>query len=358
MFDIRQKKTAVAGMLLGAVIMLASCVPDPEQAWRQVPMPDLSKQPIRLNVANVVNDRFKQLSDDQLKRILAHTEKLVKRYFDIEVELTLSDTLPIGEVFATLNRKVVRERQQEIVDIDNLQPWMREDMQVSLFSTLEEYMAIKQDVIDYATPWLVDRRTKHDDFISLSYALVDTLMARLQYWRHQRAKDGKPVIDDHPYHQWVWWDSLGYDGLPYDVIITNQLVASAEYYGMDVHSSIRGGITAGTTSYSKEAGLASYVYISVYPIINDSRLLTRLRNDAHYSDKQVIEYAAALLTHELGHLLLHLGHPFGKGACVMSPTVMLNYRHWYDGFDAEKCEVGSMDPMKPGAATIDFNSTW
>ena len=359
MFDPRLIGGLLARVLaVAAAVVTTSCVQDPEDTWKQVALPDLSEHPIRLTVANVVNPRFEQLDDRQIESILAHAEKLVKQHFDIEVELVLADTLSIDQVFSTLSKKVVQQRAKEIVDVDNLQDWMREDMQMSLFSTLQEYVAIKQDVIDYAQPWLVDRKTRHEDFTSLSYALVDTLMARLEYWRQQKAKDGSPVIDDSPYHQWVWWDSLGYDSLPYDVIITNQLVASAEYYGMDVHSSIRGGITAGTTSYSKQASLDTYAYVSVYPIINDSALLARLRNDIHYSDQQVIRYAAALMTHELGHLLLHLGHPFGRSACIMSPTVMLNYRSWYDGFDAKACEVGSMAPMTPGAATIEYNTDW
>ena len=340
-------------------LLLSSCgTPDDQQAWESVPLPDISAQPVRLSVANVVNQRFRQLSDTQIGQILSHAEELVKQHFGIEVELVLTDTLNIEQLFSTLNEQVVNYRKKEIVDFDNLQDWMREDMQVSLYRTLEGYSAIEQSVIDYAQPWLLDPETRHEDFISLSYALVDTLLARLDYWVSQKAGDGNPVVDDKPYHQWVWWDSLGYDALPYDIILTNQLVASAEYYGMDVHSSLRGGITAGTTTYSKRAKLGTYAYITVYPLINDSTLLTKLRADRHYDDEQVIKYAAALLTHELGHLLLHLGHPFGKDACVMSPTVMLNYRRWYDGFDADNCKLGSMPSMTPGAAIIEYNSNW
>ena len=93
-------------------------------------------------------------------------------------------------------------------------------------------------------------------------------------------------------------------------------------------------------------------------MLNDGELLTTLRGDETYSEQQIVNYAAALLTHELGHILLHLGHPFGEDACIMSPTVMLNYRDWYDGLDANRCTVGSNDEMKPGAATIEYNPDW
>ncbi len=73
--------------------------------------------------------------------------------------------------------------------------------------------------------------------------------------------------------------SMPSEVMPYDIVITNQLVASAEYFAMDVHSSLRGGLTAGTTSYAKNTRLNTYAYIMVYPMLNDTALLTRLRDD-------------------------------------------------------------------------------
>jgi hypothetical protein len=96
----------------------------------------------------------------------------------------------------------------------------------------------------------------------------------------------------------------------------------------------------------------------VYPMLNDTDLLTTLRQDESYSDGQIVDYAAALLTHELGHMLLQLGHPFGRKQCIMSPTIMLNYRDWFDQLDAEQCLLGSDREMTPGAATIDYNRNW
>lgn len=326
--------------------------------WQSVALPDLSEQPIHLRVANVINPRFRKLSSEQTTAILQRTVELLKQHFDIDVEFTQTATLSIDELFELLTEEVVTHRRREIVDLTFVTADVREKMQQSLFETLSLYAGDKQSVIDFATPFLLKPDVEHEDFISLSYALVDTLVARLSYWQDEQAPDGKPVLDASGYHEWVWWDSLGYGDLPYDVLITNQLVASAEYYGMDVHSSIRGGLTAGTTSYNSSGRLGSYVYIMVYPMINDTELLTMLRQDETYNDEQIINYSAALLTHELGHMLLHLGHPFGEASCVMSPTVMLGYRRWYDAFDAEKCTVGSSTPMTPGAATIEYNRGW
>lgn len=329
-----------------------------EQNLSTIAQPDISRQPVRLTVASVVNPRFKKLSDIQISKILLRSRQMVKQYFDIEIEFSEFETLSIKDVFKHLGSQVVTERRGEIVDINLIDDQAREVMQQALFKTLSNYSGNRQNVIDYAQPYLLRPEIRQKDFIGLSYALVDTLVSRLEYWKAQRASDGELVFDSNGYHEWVWWDSLGYSDLTYDVMITNQLVASAEYYAMDVHSSIRGGITAGTTTYNKNTALNAYVYIMVYPMINDSSLLTTLRQDESYTGDQIINYSAALLTHELGHLLLHLGHPFGNNNCIMSPTVMLNYRDWYDNLDAERCAVGSSSGMKPGAASITYNRSW
>ncbi len=326
--------------------------------WQAIPLPKISRQAVHLNVASVVNSRFKSLSDSQLKKLLIRTQQMVKQYFNIDVVFSPVKTIPINDVFSRLDPQLISERRDEIVDIRHIDKQAREKMQQALFATLSNYADNQQSVIDYAQPYLLHPGIKQKDFISLSYALVDTLITRLKYWQSQKASDGQPVLGSDMYHEWVWWDSLGYSDLSYDILITNQLVASAEYYALDVHSSLRGGITAGTTTYNKNTAFKSYAYIMVYPMLNDSDLLTILRQDKTYNDEQIINYSAALLTHELGHLLLHLGHPFGNKHCIMSPTSMLNYREWYDRLDAGQCAVGSSKEMTPGAAEINYNRRW
>ena len=329
-----------------------------DNAWDNVTLPDLSRQPIKLSVANVVNPRFKQLTNSQIDKILVRSQQLVKQYFDIDILFSDVNTLSIESVFNGLDKTLIQNRSAEIVDISFIDKQDRENMQQALFKTLSLYRDNKNNVIEFAQPFLLHPDIKHKGFISFSYALADTLISRLSYWKSETAGDGKSVLDGSGYNQWVWWDSLGYGDLQYDVVLTNQLVASAEKYGMDVHSSIRGGLTAGTTTYSKKAQFSSYAYIMVYPMLNDTDLLATLRNDKTYSDEQIVNYSAALLTHELGHLLLHLGHPFGNKHCIMSPTVMLNYRDWYDHLDASLCAVGSSKSMQVGVIELEYNKNW
>ena len=343
------------GITLLLVPLLFSCDKEPE--WKVVKLPDLPDATITLSVANVVNTRFPQLTNEQLQQILDKTTVMVKQHFGVSVAFTRPTLLPIETFFDTLKDNVKKERRNDIVKFSEVSEEERARMREGIYNRLTSYWNDREVVADYARPYLLVPY-EGDDFKQLASALVDTLLIRLQSWQDQKAKDGKPVIDDKPYNEWVWWDSIGYGDMPYDVVITNQIVASAETYDMSVHSSIRGGITAGTTTYSRASQFNAYVYIMVYPMLNDTEMLVQLRNDEHYTSGQTTTYAAALLTHELGHLLFHLGHPFGNHNCIMSPTPLLKYREWVEGLDASQCPLGSEETMTPGVATLDYRADW
>lgn len=336
------------------VSAMLACSQEPE--WASVALPDVSKE-VRFRVANVTNSRFPQLTDEQLQQILDKTVVLVKEHFDLDVIFEKPEAVKIETLFETLPEKVKKERQKEIVKFDAVSEADTIKMRRGVYEVLGKYWDDRQAVVDYANPYLLTP-VAGNDFKQLSVALVETLLKRLEYWLTEKAGDGQPVIDDKPYNEWVWWDSLGYGDMPYDIVITNQLVASAEMYDMSVHSSIRGGITAGTTTFSKQARYGSYVYIMLYPMLNNSEMLVELRDDKAYTDEQLTTYAAALLTHEIGHQLLHLGHPFGNPKCIMSPTPLLKYREWLEGLDASACPLNSEPSMTPGFASIDYRADW
>ena len=344
-------------VILLAPLFLLSCDKEPE--WATVKLPDLPDDTITLSVANVVNHRFPELTDMQLQQILDKTVVMTKQHFGLSISFTKPTTVPIKTFFNYLKDNVKRERHKDIVKFAKVSEEEKIKMREGVYETLGPYWNDREVVADYVRPHLL-APYEGDDFKQLARALVETLLIRLQYWQDQKAKDGRPVIDDKPYNEWVWWDSIGYGDMPYDVVITNQIVASAEVYDMSVHSSIRGGITAGTTTYSKQAQFNAYAYIMVYPMLNNSDMLVQLRNDEDYTSEQITAYAAALLTHELGHLLLHLGHPFGNQNCVMSPTPLLKYREWVEGLDASQCLLGSEEMMTPGAATssLEYRTDW
>jgi hypothetical protein len=305
----------------------------------------------------VVNPRFPALSQKQQAEVLAKTRALVKQNFHLDVEFGHPVELKIKDFFALRNKSIDANLEKRIVDTNALSAADRDAMRMSIYKTLSQYKDKNNNIADYARPYLTQPFVG-DDLHQLSDALVDTLLARLNYWRTQNAGDGAPVLDGSRYNQWVWWDSIGYGHVPFDVVITNQLVASAETYDMDVHSSLRGGISAGTTSFNNQGKFKAYSFVTSFPMLNDSPVLSQLRGDEHYSEAQISDYIAAVLAHELGHLLLHLGHPFGSESCLMSPAPLLRFRAWYDHFNPALCSLGSQAQMTPGAATLVYRADW
>ncbi|ADE11129.1 hypothetical protein [Sideroxydans lithotrophicus] len=184
------------------------------------------------------------------------------------------------------------------------------------------------------------------------------MLERLQQWRAIKAADGASVLDASPYNEWVYWDTLGYGKLPYDLVITNQLIASAEYYGVDIHSAIRGGVTVGTTTYNRDSKYGSYVFMSTFPFLDNSGQTMLLRGGEQYSRADAAELAGAYLAHEIGHLLFQFGHPFGQKACVMNPASMLRFKEWFDQLNGADCPIGSRPEMTAGAIPPTFNAAW
>ncbi|MCW9013211.1 MAG: hypothetical protein OQL06_05465 [Gammaproteobacteria bacterium] len=326
-------------------------------SWQRVSLPDLSNQPVKINVVHAINPRFQSLNETQYLGVLKHTQRLVKQHLNIDVEFNRVENISIETLFSYLPEHVIRAREKLIIQLNQVTEADVNDMWHSIYTSLEPFRNNPDAVIDYAQPYLINTLPVNN-LEELTDRLVETLIVRGQYWYNYKVEDGKPVVDGSPYNEWVWWDSLGYGHLPYQLVITNQLVVSAERYGMATHSSLRGGITAGTTSYSKDSSNKAYIFASTFQLINNAPMLTRLRDDAAYSEQQIIEYTAALITHELGHMFYHYAHPFNKKACIMNPTPLLKYRQWVEGLDADKCQMLALPAMQPGAAKIDFNPDW
>jgi hypothetical protein len=346
-----------SALLIFALVMVYMVNHKPAPELASVPLPALGTSPVKLRVAHVINSRFISLNDAQLAVVLNKTQALVQQHFNLQVEFDAPKSVSIEAFFALRKRAIEPSLKKAIVNPLALTEADRENMRKGIYETLGDYWDERAKVADYARPYL-SVPFEGTDYYSLSNALMETLIARLGSWYSQTADDGRPILDGSPYNEWVWWDTVGYGEVPYEVVITNQLVASAEIYAMDVHSCIRGGITAGTTSYSQSARFQTYSFVSAFQMLNDNDVLDMLRDESHYSSEQVTDYVAAVLAHELGHMLLHLGHPFGSEHCIMSPTPLLRYRSWYNALDAARCPLGSEAQMTPGVAKIEYRPDW
>ena len=137
-------------------------------------------------------------------------------------------------------------------------------------------------------------------------------------------------------------------GIDAEIVLTNQLVASVEYIPIPVHTSIRGGITGGSTEYNPSSRLGSSVWVSLFPYVSNDSQIVELRMGKTYSREEALFYAGAMLGHEMGHQLFQLGHPWSNPACLMRPAEALDFAEWVKKLDARTCRIESSAAMTPG----------
>ena len=326
--------------------------------WQPIPVPQL-QTPVVLRVVYVENSRFKSLSDDQIKSILIKTTELVAEHFSVEVKFEQKKKINVQSLFEYLPFAAKNNQSKKIISITDEQDAFKyfNKIRDSIALQIKHGASSEQSVIDYAMPYLVEKNAINS-LDELTAELARTIIQRYQFWLGQLANDGKPVLDGSPYNQWIYWDSLGYGALPYEIVITNQLVASIEENGMPVHTCLRGGITGGNMTFNKDSELEGFVFVSAFQIINDNKLMSFLRDDKTYTEEQSLNYIAATLTHELGHLIFHYAHPFNAQSCIMNPTPLLQYRQWFDQLDVEACNRLNSPMQQPGAAPLTYNIKW
>jgi len=304
--------------------------------------------PIELRVVYLENARLPQVSRAELDAILTSAREAAAAHLGKDVRFTAPDAQPITAYFDRIPESVRIAAAQWIYD------FKRGSGDVSrLDSALEKDLRETGDKLDamiaYARPFLLwDVRAK--SFDALAGALVQTQLARLDGLRRQTAQDGRPLIDEKPYNEYIYWDMLAHAPLPYEVIVTNQLIASVEYTGNSVHSALRGGVSNGITTPNPSAKFSTTAILSTYPFIGTDPITAGLRRNEIYPRDEALRYAGILLAHELGHQLLHLGHPYGQEACVMNPTPLLHFRQWVEKLAPERCPMAASGAMKPGFA--------
>ena len=315
-----------------------------------VPLPRLPEGPIELRVVYLENPRFTSLSGHEQQAVLASATAIVKANFGRDVVFSAPEVRPIASYFDMIDRGTRAALAGLIFDFKRPTKdpaRLIADMEKSLREAGEDLDAM----IDFAAPHLT-APIKDRTYSSLASALVLTQLQRIGALAAQTAADGKPVLDAQPYNEVMYWDVMYRTRLPYEVVITNQLLASVEYGNNSVHSALRGGITNGFTTPNEASRFGTTAILSVYPFVSDDAAIRALREGETYTRADALRYAGVMLAHELGHQLWHLGHPFGRTACVMSPAPMLHFRRWVEALSPADCPLAADGPMKPGFARI------
>lgn len=338
------KKHFVAAML---PLLVTACLVGSEP--RQVPLPQLPPGPLTLRVAHVVNPRLPRMDAEQLEALLAATAAAAHEHFGVELRFTKPRELPIDKLFAQIPEARRTLALDQIYDFKT-GTGDRVRLQSAITAALQQTGAPLPDLLNFARPHTGP--LKSSSYEALGAALTDLQLQRVGRWSAIKALDGAPAIDSQPYNEFSLWVALGYADVPYELVLTNQLIASVEYLVPAVHSAIRGGYSNGLTTYSSRSRHKAISVWSTFAITTDDAWVREMRGGESYPALEAARLAGIGATHEIGHQLFHFSHPYGQDACLMNPVPMFAYRAWSDKLSAAHCRIGSSPAMQPGAARL------
>ncbi len=315
-----------------------------------VPLPKLNYGVIKLSVAHVVNPRLEQFSAVQIAAFLDALRSASKSQLGREIEFDPVETFFIDDYFKSVPASKYAWRKKYITDfkkggVD------RQKLESAYELAINEQVGPLKDWAEYAAReiGLVKVDTDPGEW---KRRLAKSHIDGLALLAKMNAGDGKPVIDDSPYNEWLFWHSLGEREQVHDLIITNQLVTSAEYAGVDIHPALRGGLTIGTTSFARDSPFNMLTWWSTFAFTSSDPVIVSMRGGETYDQLEAARLAGTGAAHELGHMFFQYGHPFGLSACVMSPTPVLRFREWVSKLDPAACKAAQHPAMKPGAARV------
>ena len=317
-----------------------------------------SHRAFAMRVLYIENPKLGMLTDVDLRKMLKVTQKVMEDHFGTFVVFVRIVRKEITDYFPGLNRKIEKWRKDEIAGVrDGTVDWRRVEKAMGIALARDDLDAVRTyygdalgpDVAAILPPGNADAMAK---------AVTAAMRSRIDGLRTLRDVHGGLVLnprasdDDRYTNEWTYWDNLSRLNMPFEVVITNQLVASIEYSWQSVHSALRGGITAGSTMSGWRTAYGTLSWLSLYPFVSNAPPIRKLRGGASYTPEEALTLAGAYLAHELGHQLFHFNHPWGNPACVMTPAPLLDFKKWYRTIDPAKCRIGSEPAMTPGVVKL------
>lgn len=329
-------------------LVLAGCV---SNTVNQIPLPKLPQGAIELRVAYVINPRLPRMDAQQLQILFATTQATVQQNFGVTVKFLPVEEVPISKLFQMIPADRYKDALDNVYDFKTGKGDMKR-LSRGIAKGLQQFGEPLPELEAFVRPYIGE--LKEHSFDALGEALARFQVARIERWKSVKALDGGPAIDATPYNEITMWMALGYGNVPFDVILTNQPLVSAEYDNASAHTAIRGGYSNGVTTYSKLSRYGTMSIWSTFALTTDDAWVTEMRAGEVYSPEEAAMLSGVGQTHEIGHQLFHFGHPLNQSACIMNPMPMFSYRAWVKKLSPKNCPVGSSPAMQPGAVDLRY----
>ena len=345
---VRQLCGILIALFFGAAVEATS-----EQ--RDIPRPAQSALPITINVVHAINPRFEKIADQDVERVLVEATELAKVHLGAKVNFNYVGSESVVGLLQRIPEKRIRhvvEYSYDMRDSSNL---------ATLASTL-------RDSLNRLPPELLKSQVEFWKQVepdsgeiggaeALSRAMAETLVSRGARWFSEQALDGESVLNRVAVNEWLVWYSLGHSNIPFELVLTNQPIISAEYYLTPVPQALRGGLTLGTVAPSASSRYGIFMFVSNFALLNDFPYLLELRAGEVYDHQERIRLTAALIVHEIGHFVFRYGHPYSQPECIMHPISMLYLRRWYSQLTGSGCRQTLDDQLRLDALPIrDFSN--
>ena len=345
------KRWVLAAVILTMVWARVAFADQPSAKFLPLPVLDGTA---RLRVAYADNPRFPPLSNTQVEAILGHAAVAVNQNFGIKLSYSPVERVVLADMFKAIPPKARARAEKARLDATGYEPTRERLARASLKDLLADGDIYAQRA--FALPYLLEPPEDNSP-MAFARALVATQHSLLKAWADSPGRDGQALFGPDRMNEYTWWLALGDTDMPYDLILTNQLIASAEWEGNSVHSALRGGVSNGITTQSHRSQFKLYSVVSSFPFLDSSAQTRRLRGEEgrpHTPPDESSRQMGLMVAHELGHQLLHLGHPYKNPHCVMTPPVRLEFRKWANGLSADKCALGESSGNTPG--TVKFTN--
>lgn len=284
----------------------------------------------------VVNPRFPKLSDEQFELFLNELKGNIKDQLGIQADFLFDVNYSIKEFFS-YREKFIGGREAL------LRQYMKKYNLKSVENIEDLYQRLKWDFelpsnhLDYADLLTLVAESTNENHTDLSgkFKTVDALLkeiARIHFEKFRElekipVEDGQPLLLKEGFNEFPEWAAYLREEPLEGFILTNQPLISFKEPTAAIHSSLRGGITAGF-SLDNKSQYGSVVVMSTFPFLFQNELLDEMR-DFEPTSGMMPAYLAAYTTHEFGHSFAYWGHYFEKG-CIMNPAAALKIKKWYE----------------------------
>jgi len=337
---------ALVRLLATLVVSLLAAGCATRVATSVVPLPALPNGPIELRVAYAVNPRLPSMDTRQLELLLASMQTAVKDHFGVQVRFSPVAVVPIASLFETIPAARRADALKNVYDFKS-GTGDRRRLDLAFGRGFQRSGEPLGEMVAFASQHTGP--LAQPDFETFGARMAALQLERIELWRTRKALDGSPAIDQEPFNEFVLWVALGYGEVPFELVLTNQVIASVEYGWPAVHAAVRGGYSNGITTYNQRSRFGTMSIWSTYAFTGNDAQLVQLRQGERYTDEEAARLAGLSGAHELGHQLLHLAHPYGQPSCLMHPVPMFSYRDWAARLSASQCVIGSNPAVAPGA---------